>query len=212
MRKFTPLDHLITHFDQGLRTLFGYPLATPRVNPAQAYTEADLAPDEKRLSARLMRVNHAGEISAQALYQAQALTARTAQVRDKLQQSAREENDHLLWCQSRIEALGGHRSLFNPFWYVGSLTIGTLAGLAGDRWSLGFVAETERQVVKHLENHLQRLPLSDQKSRAVLEQMKQDEAYHAAVALKMGGSRLPRPVSWIMGRTAKVMTTTAFWI
>lgn len=212
MQQITPLDHIILNFDHGLRTLFGHPLNTTRPNPAKTVEETELSDTEKLLSARLMRVNHAGEVSAQALYQGQALTARTVAVRDSMKQSALEENDHLVWCQSRISKLNGHVSLLNPLWYTGSFTIGAMAGAAGDKWSLGFVAETERQVVKHLEGHLQRLPDEDLKSRAILEQMKKDEAHHATVAIKAGTALLPKPVGWLMGRVAKVMTKTAFWI
>jgi ubiquinone biosynthesis monooxygenase Coq7 len=213
MQQLTPLDHLIINVDRGLRTLFGQPQSTGRVDPAQAATpDAELTEAEKRLSARLMRVNHAGEVSAQALYQGQALTARAAAVRDNMKQSALEENDHLVWCQNRISELNGHVSLLNPLWYTGSFTLGAMAGVAGDKWSLGFVAETERQVIKHLEGHLQRLPSQDLKSKAILEQMKEDEAHHASVAVKTGGVPLPKPVCWLMGRVAKVMTKTAFWV
>ncbi|MEN8217183.1 MAG: 2-polyprenyl-3-methyl-6-methoxy-1,4-benzoquinone monooxygenase [Pseudomonadota bacterium] len=212
MQQLTPLDHLIINVDHGLRTLFGQPLSTTRPNPAQKLEETELSETDKQLSARLMRVNHAGEVSAQALYQGQALTARTKAVRDNMKQSALEENDHLEWCQKRISELNGHLSFLNPLWYTGSYTIGAMAGAAGDKWSLGFVAETERQVVKHLEGHLQRLPAQDLKSKAILEQMKQDEAHHATIAIKAGGVPLPKPVRWLMGRVAKVMTQTAFWI
>ncbi len=212
MPQLTPLDHLIINFDRGLRTLFGPPLGTGRVNPAQAAPETKLAEAEKRISMRLMRVNHAGEVSAQALYQGQALTAHTAAVRDNMKQSALEENDHLLWCQNRISELDGHISWLNPLWYTGSFTLGAMAGAAGDQWSLGFVAETERQVIKHLDGHLQRLPSQDLKSKVILEQMKEDEAHHASVAIKAGGVPLPKPVCWLMARAAKVMTKTAFWV
>jgi len=212
MQQLTPLDHFIINFDRGLQTLFGHPLSTGRANPAQTIPEAELTEAEKLLSARLMRVNHAGEVSAQALYQGQALTARAAAVRSNMKQSALEENDHLVWCQNRISELNGHVSLLNPLWYTGSFTFGAMAGVAGDKWSLGFVAETERQVIKHLEGHLQRLPSQDMKSKAILEKMKEDEARHASVAVKTGGVPLPKPVCWLMGRVAKVMTKTAFWV
>lgn len=212
MRQLTFLDQLIINFDQGLHTLLGHAQGASRDNPAATVAETELSEHEKHLSTRLMRINHAGEVSAQALYQGQALTARTPQVRDKLRQFAQEETDHLLWCQSRIKTLGGHRSLLNPFWYSGSLALGTLAGLRGDKWSLGFVAETERQVVKHLEKHLQRLPAHDFKSQAILEQMKHDETRHGSTALRAGGVRLPKPVGWLMSGAARVMTTTAYWL
>ncbi len=208
----TPLDNLIINFDHGLRTLFGQPLGTTRANPAKTVADNELTDTEKELSAGLMRVNHAGEVSAQALYQGQALTARTQAVRDSMKQSAIEENDHLVWCENRIEKLNGHVSFFNPLWYVGSFSIGAIAGMAGDKWSLGFVAETERQVVKHIEGHLQRLPADDLKSQAILEQMKIDEAHHATVAVKAGAVELPTAITWLMGGVSKVMTKTAFWI
>ncbi len=212
MQQLTPLDNLIINFDRGLRTVFGQPLNSGRVNPARSASETELTESEKRLSARLMRVNHAGEVSAQALYQGQALTARTEVVRESMKQSALEENDHLVWCKNRISELDGHVSFLNPLWYSGSFVIGATAGVVGDKWSLGFVAETEQQVVKHLESHQQRLPAGDLKSSAILEQMKEDEARHASVAVKTGGVPLPKPVCWLMERVAKVMTKTAFWI
>ena len=212
MKKFSKIDKIILHFDSGLRTLWGQSLGTHRPDPAQSLEEVKLTSVEQQLSARLMRVNHAGEIAAQALYQGQALTASRIDIRDKLQQSALEENDHLLWCQNRLQELNSHVSWLNPIWYPGSLMIGAVAGLAGDKWSLGFLAETERQVVKHLENHLQRLPASDHKSRAILKQMQIDEAHHAAIAVKAGAVALPRPVRWLMKQTAKIMTRTAFWV
>jgi ubiquinone biosynthesis monooxygenase Coq7 len=159
-----------------------------------------------------MRINHSGEVAAQALYQGQALTARLPGVRDKMERAAEEENDHLVWCERRINELGSHKSYLNPFWYAGSFAIGALAGAAGDKWSLGFVAETERQVVRHLDEHLSRLPEHDQRSRAVLEQMKEDEGHHATVALEAGGAELPEPVKKLMSLTSRVMTRTAYWV
>jgi ubiquinone biosynthesis monooxygenase Coq7 len=212
MNELSNLDKIILQFDNGLRTLWGQPLGTCRPDPAQLLEEVKLTAREQQLSARLMRVNHAGEVAAQALYQGQALTARRLDIRDKLQQSAFEENDHLLWCHNRLQELNSHASWLNPVWYPGSLMIGAAAGLAGDKWSLGFLAETERQVVKHLDNHLQRLPAPDHKSRAILKQMQIDEAHHATVAIKAGAVALPRPVRWLMKQTAKIMTKTAFWV
>ncbi len=212
MQRLTPLDNFIINFDRGLRTLVGQPLGTTRPNPAQTVPETELTDAEKHLSAQLMRVNHAGEVAAQALYQGQALTARSTAVRESMKQSAFEENDHLVWCQNRIQALNGRVSFLNPLWYMGSFSIGAMAGAVGDKWNLGFVAETEQQVVKHLEGHLQRLPAQDLKSRAILEQMKEDEAHHATVAIKAGGVPLPKSIRWTMGRVAKLMTKTAFWI
>ena len=159
-----------------------------------------------------MRVNHAGEVCAQALYQGQALTARRDETRQQMEQAAEEENDHLVWCRHRIHELGGHTSLLNPLWYTGSLALGAFSGLLGDKWSLGFLAETEHQVVSHLEGHLQRLPEGDEKSRAILEQMKVDEGEHRATALNAGGSELPESVKKLMSLASKVMTTTAYRI
>jgi ubiquinone biosynthesis monooxygenase Coq7 len=159
-----------------------------------------------------MRVNHAGEVCAQALYQGQALTARQDDTRRQMAQAAEEENDHLLWCRHRIHELGGHTSLLNPLWYSGSLAIGAVTGLLGDKWSLGFLAETEQQVVRHLEGHLQRLPENDEKSRAILEQMKTDEGEHRMTALNAGGVELPDPVKRLMTLASRVMTTTAYRI
>lgn len=212
MLKLTPLDLLIVNFDQGLRTVFGQPSTTTRPHPAENINDVELTASEKRFSSRLMRVNHAGEVAAQALYQGQAFTARTETVYTSLRQSAQEENDHLVWCKERVQELGGHVSLLSPLWYTGSLAIGTLAGIAGDKWSLGFVAETEHQVVAHLERHIQWLPVRDQKSRVILQQMQTDEERHATVALETGGAPLPWPVRFLMKQTAKVMTRVAFWI
>ena len=198
--------------DVGMRTLFGQPKITERPNPAQNETEIELSEAERQLAGRLMRINHAGEVAAQGLYQGQALTARLPQVRQQMERAALEENDHLDWCEKRAKELGTHVSVLNPAWYAGSTAIGALAGLAGDKWSLGFVAETEKQVVKHLEEHLEQLPEHDDKSRAILEQMKEDEGRHATVALEAGGTELPYPVKKLMGLTSKIMTRTAFWL
>jgi len=206
------LDNLVINFDQALRTVFGKPLATERANPANNLEDVALSDEEKRLSIGLMRVNHCGEVAAQALYQGQALTAKMTDIRETMTRCAREENDHLVWCEQRVTELGGRVSVLNPLWYLGSFVIGATAGAAGDKYSLGFVAETEKQVVAHLEEHLQQLPLDDQKSRAIIAQMLVDEGHHAVTALKAGGGILPTPIRWMMRQTAKVMTTTAFWI
>lgn len=210
-RKHSLLDHLIINVDQGMRTVFGQPVPTERNIPGQNLPEADLNEQEKRLSAALMRINHAGEVSAQALYQGQALTAKSDNVRRKMRRAADEENDHLLWCESRVKAMNSHVSYLNPLWYSGSLAIGMLAGATGDKWSLGFVAETEKQVVKHIDEHLEQLPKQDEKTHAVLIQMREDEAKHAKMALDAGGEILPLPVRMTMKQVAKVMTKTAFW-
>jgi len=159
-----------------------------------------------------MRVNHAGEICAQALYQGQALTARNPESKSALDRAAQEETEHLAWTGRRIEELGGRQSLLNPLFYAGSFAIGAAAGLLGDRWNLGFLAETERQVVAHLEGHLTRLPAGDEKSRAVVEQMKDDEARHATSAMEHGGAELPAPAKAAMRAASKVMTGTSYWI
>lgn len=212
MHTYSPLDHLVINFDQALRTVFGRPLATERANPAECCDETELSDAEKRLAIGLMRVNHCGEVAAQALYQGQALTAQIVDIRDTMTRCAQEENDHLVWCEQWVNELGGRVSLLNPVWYLGSFVIGAVAGAAGDKYSLGFVAETEKQVVEHLEEHLQCLPSQDQKSRAIVSQMAKDEGHHAVTALKAGGVQLPTSVQWIMRQTAKVMTKTAFWI
>ncbi len=212
MRDYSPLDRLIAQFDTGLRTVFGQPITTERADPADAVEDGELSDQERQLSARLMRINHAGEVAAQGLYQGQALTARLPEVRDKMERAALEENDHLAWCENRVEELGGHTSYLNPLWYLGSVTIGALAGLAGDKWSLGFVAETEHQVVRHLDDHLARISPNDHKSRAILEQMKIDEGQHATTALAAGGAPLPAPIQGLMKLTSRVMTTLAYRI
>ena len=211
-KRFSRLDRIIDQCDDGLRTLFAPAPSAERDNPAAGVVETDLADAERELSARLMRVNHAGEVCAQALYRGQAATARTPGVRNKLKQSATEENDHLAWTEARINELGSHTSYLNPIWYIGSLTIGALAGLAGDKWSLGFVAETERQVIIHLKEHLARLPTRDEASRTLLEQMCEDEGRHATVAIEAGAAPLPTAARRFMRFSAKIMTRTAYWI
>jgi ubiquinone biosynthesis monooxygenase Coq7 len=212
MRELSFVDRLIMNFDQGLRTVFGQPQITERSNPAEIIPETDLSENEKQLAARLMRINHTGEVCAQALYQGQALTAKTAAVHQSMQRAAQEENDHLEWCETRLKEFNDHKSFLNPFWYVGSFAMGAMAGIAGDKWSLGFVAETERQVVKHLDDHLKRLPINDKKSRAILEQMKIDEKHHATEAIKAGGAPLPEGIKFAMRQTSKIMTSTVYWI
>ncbi len=211
-RAYSPLDRVIVNLDQALRAVFGRPQVTERPNPAAGLPEPDLADAERRHMARLMRINHTGEVCAQGLYQGQALTARLPEVRAKMERSAQEENDHLAWCEDRIEALGERKSLLNPLWYTGSFAIGAAAGLAGDRWSLGFVVETERQVENHLDHHLGQVPAYDAKDRAVLEQMKTDEVHHAEVARAAGGADLPAPIRWGMRLASQVMTRTVYWV
>jgi len=204
-------DRLIIEFDKGLRTLFAS-APTSRPVPGKELEEGGLNEADKHLSAALMRVNHSGEICAQALYQGQALTARNPQAKAALEQAAQEETEHLNWCETRLRELGSHTSYLNPFWYTGSLAIGAVAGALGDKWNLGFLAETERQVEMHLAGHLARLPAHDLKSHAVVEQMKIDEAQHASTALEHGGVELPMPIKLGMRFTSKLMTNTAYWV
>jgi len=205
------LDELIVAFDKGLRTVFA-PAQSLRPTPGADVPQAGMTDEQRRLSESLMRVNHTGEICAQALYQGQALTARDSQAKAALEQAAQEETEHLAWTERRIGELGGRKSLLNPVWYAGSFAIGAMTGLLGDRWNLGFLAETERQVVAHLESHLQRLPAEDSRSRAIVEQMKEDEARHATSAVRHGAAELPQPAKLGMRLSAKVMTETAFWL
>lgn len=211
-RHFNLFDKFIIEFDKALTTVAGKPETTARPTPAADLGEAELSPAERKQAAGLMRVNHAGEVSAQALYQGQALTAKLPQVREAMEVAAREENDHLVWCQQRLDALSSHTSVLNPLWYAGSFTLGAIAGKVGDKWSLGFVAETEKQVVQHIEGHLKIISEQDKKSRAVLEQMKIDEAEHGTKALEAGGAMLPTPVTRLMGMVSKVMTKSSYWI
>jgi len=204
-------DRLILAFDRALRTVFG-PSHPGRPLPGEALPESDLDAAQKAEAAALMRINHVGEVCAQALYQGQALTARNSAAREALEKAAEEEVDHLAWTERRIAELGGRRSLLNPLWYAGSYAMGAAAGLAGDRWNLGFLAETEKQVVAHLDSHLKRLSHQDARSRAILIAMKRDEAKHATTALHMGGSELPLAVKLAMKAASKVMTTTAYWV
>jgi len=211
-KSFNPADRLFLGIDQALRTLFGRPLVTERADPSRDLPEAEMSEQERDLAARLMRINHTGEVCAQALYQGQALTAKLPTVRQSMERAALEENDHLAWCETRLQALDNRKSLLNPFWYASSFLLGATAGLAGDKWSLGFVAETEHQVEAHLNDHLQRLPPQDQKSRAVVEQMKEDEIHHATVALEAGGAELPGPIKLAMKLTSKLMTGSVYYL
>lgn len=211
-RQISLVDKFIFELDKALTTVWGQPHGSGRKNPAKDIAEADLSTMQRRHNAALMRVNHAGEVSAQALYQGQALTAQLPQVRQSMQHAAIEENDHLVWCQQRLRALGGHRSVLNPLWYVGSFALGALAGKAGDKWSLGFVAETEKQVEAHLDEHLGKLHKADVASEAVLRQMQRDEIQHGQQAIQAGGAALPSPVKKIMFAVSKVMTRSSYWL
>lgn len=203
------LDTLILHFDRALRTVVGVHRAG-RASPALGLPEAALDAGARAEAAALMRVNHVGEVCAQALYQGQALTARDPGNRRSLEHAAQEEQDHLVWSAERIEELGGRASLLNPLWYAGALALGTATGMFGDRWSLAFLAETEHQVEEHLSGHLERLPAEDRRTRAVIRAMRDDEARHRDSALALGAAELPEPVKLGMRAMAKVMTTIAY--
>ena len=202
------IDSLISSLDNALRTVAA-PAQATRPNPGAAQPDVELSAADRALAGALMRVNHVGEVCAQALYQAQALTARTDALRQQMQQAAREETDHLAWTEQRLQELGARPSLLNPLWYAGSFAIGLVAGRVGDGISLGFVVETERQVEEHLAGHLDRLPAADQRSRAIIAKMQADERHHAEAALDAGAAALPLPVRGLMRAAAKVMTITA---
>lgn len=206
-RRYTPLDHLLMAADDALRALSGSSSGA-RPSPAGAIRNQGAEP----VSSHLMRVNHTGEICAQALYSGQALFARDPAVRAALLGAAAEERDHLAWCRSRLAELGSRPSYLDPAWYVASFGLGVVSGLAGDRWSLGFLAETEEQVERHLEGHLERLPAQDSRSRAILEQMRADENRHGRTGREMGAAELPLPVKAAMRLASKVMTKTAYYV
>lgn len=205
------IDGLIVELDKGLRTLF-VTAQSARAHPGAELGATTLNEPDKKHAAALMRVNHCGEICAQALYQGQALTARNPQLQQKLQQAAQEETEHLAWTGRRVTELGGHLSYLNPLLYTGSLALGAFAGLLGDKWNLGFLAETEKQVGKHLESHLLSLPEHDTKSRAIVSQMYVDEMNHATMAERMGGVPLPSVVRVGMQLNAKLMTSATYWV
>ena len=205
------IDRFIGEFDRALRAIAGVANAA-RVSPGEVKPDAPLEEREREHVVGLMRVNHVGEVCAQALYQGQALTARDAHAREALEKAAREEQDHLAWSADRIRELGGRPSLLNPLWYAGSLAIGAVAGALGDRWNLAFLAETERQVEEHLTGHLDRLPATDERTRAIVEAMRADEAKHRMTAVGLGAADLPSPVRAAMRLASKVMTTVAYRI
>lgn len=209
-RKLSLLDQLIDNADQVLRTLGGDANQAARPSPAENTPEPELSESERRHAAGLMRVNHTGEVCAQALYQGQALTARLPDVRDEMEQAAAEEIDHLVWCEERLKQLGSHTSRLNPMWYGLSFAMGAAAGLVGDRWSLGFVAATEDRVCRHLEDHLERLPKDDQRSRRIVEQMLEDERRHGEAALEAGGEDFPEPVKRAMAGLSRFMTDSSY--
>ena len=208
----SPIDRFILEFDTALRSVVGGANAHRPVPGSDAGMHSALDAAERKHAAGLMRVNHVGEVCAQALYQSQKLVARNPEIQEMLDHSGREEMDHLAWCETRLHELGSHTSYLNPLWYTGSFAIGLVAGLAGDRWSLGFVAETEKQVENHLESHLETLPKEDQRSRAIVDQMRLDEIAHGQAAKNAGGANLPEPIQKIMQTISKVMTTTAYKI
>ncbi len=212
MRNYTLLDQICLGVDQVLRAVAGQAQTSGRAYPAERETMSELSPTQQKHAAGLMRVNHAGEVCAQALYHGQSLVSRQPKVKEKMQQAALEEGDHLTWCQTRLFELGSHTSYLNPFWYMGSFVIGLTAGLIGDQWSLGFLAETEQQVVNHLEKQLQLLPKEDKRSYRILSQMQQDEAQHRDDALQSGAAVLPQWIKKIMEVTSKVLVKTAYWI
>jgi ubiquinone biosynthesis monooxygenase Coq7 len=215
MRHESPIDNLLVSVDRALRSVFATPAAArpiPRPARSEGVGDKALSEADKRTAASLMRVNHAGEVAAQALYHGQAAFARRPEVRDMLLEAAREEADHLAWCDQRLRELDSRPSLLGPLWYAGSFAIGAAAAVAGDAVSLGFVSETERQVEGHIDSHLDKLPPQDVRSRAVLEQMRSDEMAHGAAARAAGGVELPPPVQNAMRATARVMTTTSYWL
>lgn len=204
-------DTLITEFDTGLRTLLAKPHSI-RIHPDANIAEADLTEAEKKQAGALMRVNHTGEVCAQALYSGQSLTSKSAETTAALKQAAHEETEHLAWCESRIAQLGSRTSLLNPLFYLGSFSLGALAGAVGDKWSLGFVEETEKQVGEHLTSHLEKLPQTDQKTRKIIEQMQEDEAKHANEAKQNGAAELPAPVKFLMKQASKLMTSSSYYL
>ena len=205
------MDKLIEIFERGMKTVFT-PATAARESPAASADDAALNEEDRRKSAALMRVNHCGEVCAQALYQGQAIFARNRKTAESLQAAADEEIDHLAWTAERIRALGGRQSFLNPLWFGGAFAVGAMAAVISDRVSLGFVAESERQVSAHLKSHLHKLPENDAKSRAIVAQMEIDETQHATKAVEMGGAELPPPVKCAMKFAGRVMTRTSYWI
>ncbi|MBU3612696.1 2-polyprenyl-3-methyl-6-methoxy-1,4-benzoquinone monooxygenase [Polynucleobacter sp. MG-27-Goln-C1] len=206
------IDRFIIEFDTALRSVVGGAHAHRPTPGSDIQSTALLDVKEREHAAGLMRVNHVGEVCAQALYQSQKIVARSPEIRQMLDHSAQEEMDHLAWCETRLQELGSHTSYLNPIWYAGSFAIGLAAGLAGDKWSLGFVAETEKQVENHLASHLQKLPVEDERSRAIVDQMRIDEIEHGQAAISAGGAVLPEPIQKLMQAMSKVMTSTAYKI
>jgi ubiquinone biosynthesis monooxygenase Coq7 len=211
-RQYSWLDQLCLSADQALRAITNNPKTTKRPYPAEMESVSMLSESERKHSAGLMRVNHAGEVCAQALYHGQGLVSKSEAIKNKMQESALEEGDHLAWCHTRLRELGSHTSYLNLFWYMGSFKLGMIAGLIGDKWSLGFLAETENQVVEHLQSHLRKLPRDDKQSQQILQQMKQDEALHRDEAKAAGAHELPLLIKNLMRACSKVMVKTAYWV
>lgn len=211
-RELSPIDRLLAGADNALRTVAAPAGRPARDNPATSIEESDLSAAEKSHAAGLMRVNHAGEVAAQALYKGHATVARDERIEQEMRQAAAEEFDHLAWCEQRIHELGEAPSRLSPIWYAGAYAIGAASGMLGDKWSLGFIAETERQVCAHLDSHLDGLPSEDARSRAIVERMRDEEAQHGENAVEAGAADLPGPIKTLMRITAKVMTKTAYWV
>ena len=211
-RNLTPFDRLLTKVDNLLRTVAGSSIHTTRENPARHIDDKPMSATEKSHAAALMRINHAGEIAAQGLYQGHATITHNPSIKKHMQCAADEERDHLAWCDQRLKELDARPSHLNPIWYGGAFALGVASGILGDRWSLGFIEETERQVVQHLTEHLDRLPVNDEKSRAIIYKMRDEEALHGANAKDAGASDLPVPIRLFMRLTAKIMTGTAYWL
>jgi len=213
MRSFNTTDHFLSQIDKGLRTLLVKPSAKNAVSPADDIdSRSDLNESDKKIAARLMRVNHAGEIAAQGLYHGHMLVAKDKDIKQKFNQSAEDEEAHLRWCEKRLDELQDRPSVFTPVWYLGSYAMGAAVGMLGDKWSLGFVSETEKQVVKHIDKHLSRLPEDDIKSREILLKMREDEALHDKNAQAAGAYELPQPAKTLMNAVSKIMTKTSYWI
>ncbi len=209
-RNLTPLDRLLAGANNALRTIAAPAGHATRKNPATGVAETDLTDQQRQHAAGLMRVNHAGEVAAQGLYQGHAVVARDPDIEEQMQRAADEEFDHLAWCEQRLQELGENRSVLTPLWYSGAFLIGAASGVLGDRWSLGFIAETEKQVCDHLDTHLDRLPDEDARSRAIVTQMRDEEQEHGDNARQAGAAELPEPVRQLMKLTARVMTSTAY--
>lgn len=214
MRKLSLLDKILTEIDQSMRVVHATAPTTERPNPAEGVQEtASLSDTDRDIIIRLMRINHTGEVSAQGLYRGQAMTANRPDIKQQMDRAAMEENDHLNWTEKRLNELGGRKSLLNPLFYWGSFAIGAAAGKIGDKWSLGFVKETEDQVIKHLEKHINRLPTHALADMAILQKMREDEAHHGDVAIQSGGAKLPFPVrKLLMPLMSKVMTKSTYYI